>query len=53
LIAWRIGGAGERRQQRENADPLASNRTLLVWLRSSLACAGLGFAVAESGQDSR
>jgi putative NADH-flavin reductase len=37
LIAWRIGGAVERRQQRENADPLASNRTLLVWLRTSLA----------------
>ena len=33
--------------------PLASNRTLLVWLRTSLACAGLGFVVAKSGQDSR
>jgi len=53
LIAWRIGGAVECRQQRENADPLASNRTLLVWLRTSLAYAGLGFVVAKSGQDSR
>ena len=25
-----------------DADPLASNRTLLVWLRTSLAYAGLG-----------
>jgi uncharacterized membrane protein YidH (DUF202 family) len=37
LIAWRIGGAVERRQQRQSADPLASNRTLLVWLRTLLA----------------
>ena len=36
-----------------DADPLASNRTLLVWLRTSLAYAGPGFAVARFGQDSR
>jgi uncharacterized membrane protein YidH (DUF202 family) len=40
-------------QQRENADPLASNPTLLVRLRTSLANAGLGFVVAKFGQDSR
>ncbi len=28
-------------------DPLASNRTLLVWLRAYLGCAGLRFAVAK------
>jgi uncharacterized membrane protein YidH (DUF202 family) len=36
-----------------DADPLASNRTLLVWPRTSLAYAGLGFVVAKFGQDSR
>jgi len=36
-----------------DADPLASNRTPLAWLRSSLATAGPGFVVAKFGQDSR
>jgi uncharacterized membrane protein YidH (DUF202 family) len=30
-------------------DLLASNRTLLAWLRTAMAFAGLGFAVARFG----
>src|ERR1017187_285846 len=33
-------------------DLLASNRTLLAWLRTSLSYAGLGFVVAKFGLDS-
>ena len=36
-----------------DADPLASNRTLLVWLRTSITYAGPGFAMARFGPDSR
>ncbi len=36
-----------------DAHPLASNRTPLVWLRTLLAYARPGFAVARFGQDSR
>jgi uncharacterized membrane protein YidH (DUF202 family) len=33
-------------------DLLASNRTLLAWIRTSLGFAGLGFAVAKFGLES-
>ena len=33
-------------------DLLASNRTLVAWLRTSLSYAGLGFVVAKFGLDS-
>jgi uncharacterized membrane protein YidH (DUF202 family) len=34
-------------------DLLASNRTLLAWLRTAVAFAGLGFVVARFGTNSR